>query len=268
MNQILTDVRDSLQRLDAAAAIDILLIAAIIYALLMALRGTTAMTLLRGGVVIICVLFLLGRILELSVVNFLVRNSLPGLVLGVIVIFQPEIRRALERAGRTSMRRWLSNTEQDMAIAEVSAAIAELSHLRHGAIVVMERSTGLEDYIESGVRIDAGLNAKLIEGIFFPNSPLHDKALIIRDQRIVAASCTLPVASGAGASRLGMRHRAALGVSEQTDAIAIVVSEETGAISVASEGRLIPLRDDTRVRSTLEALASRRTGLRPAAQAS
>jgi diadenylate cyclase len=267
LTQILNDVRDSLQRLDAAAVLDILLIAAIIYALLMALRGTTAMTLLRGGVVIICALFLLGRILDLAVVNFLVRNSLPGLVLGAIVIFQPEIRRALERAGRTSMRRWLSNTEQDAALAEVSAAVAELSRHRHGAIVVLERSTGLEDYIESGVRIDAGLNAKLIEGIFFPNSPLHDKALIIRDQRIVAASCTLPLAAGTGATRLGTRHRAALGVSEQTDAIAIVVSEETGAISVASEGRLIPLRDDSRVQSTLEALAARRNGLRPAVQA-
>jgi diadenylate cyclase len=265
MDQIFQDIRDSLQRLDGAAVLDILIIAAIIYALLMALRGTTAMTLLRGGVVIVCVLFLLGRVLDLSVVNFLVRNSVPGLVLGLIVIFQPEIRRALERAGRTSMRRWLSSSEQDAAIAEVSSAVAELSRLRHGAIIVMERSTGLEDYIESGIRVDAGLNAKLIEGIFFPNSPLHDKALIIRDQRIVAASCTLPLAAGTGAARLGMRHRAALGVSEQTDALAIVVSEETGAISVASDGRLIPLRDDTRVRSTLEALASRRNGLRPAA---
>src|SRR6185503_20394121 len=103
MNQLIDDVRDSLGRLDAAAALDILIIAAIIYALLMALRGTTAMTLLRGGVAFICMLFLLGRILELSVVNFLERNSLPGLVLGVIVIFQPEIRRALERAGRTNI---------------------------------------------------------------------------------------------------------------------------------------------------------------------
>lgn len=269
MRQLFDDVRDSLDRLDGAAVLDILIIAAIIYALLMALRGTTAMTLLRGGVAIICLLFLLGRILELSVVNFLVRNSLPGLVLGVIVIFQPEIRRALERAGRTSIKRWLAATDQDEAIAEIAAAVTELSHLRHGAIVVLERSTGLEDYIESGVRIDAGLNSKLMEGIFYPNSPLHDKAMIIRDQRIVAASCTLPIASADGSARLGMRHRAALGISEVTDAIAIVVSEQSGAISIASEGRLIPLRDETRVRSTLEALVSRRNGFRPAiAQAS
>jgi diadenylate cyclase len=266
--QLLNDIRDSLQRLDASAVLDIVIIAAIIYALLMALRGTSAMTLLRGGVAIICVLFLVGRVLELSVVNFLVRNSLPGLVIGAIVIFQPEIRRALERAGRTSVRRWLTTSEQDAAIAEVSAAVAELSHHRHGAIIVLERSTGLEDYIETGVRIDAGLNAKLLQGIFFPNSPLHDKALIVRDERIVAASCTLPLASGTGSARLGTRHRAALGVSEQTDAIAIVVSEETGAVSIASEGRLIPLRDETRIQSTLEALAARRNGLRPAVQAS
>ncbi len=264
MGQLITNVRDSLQRLDGAAVLDILIIAAMIYALLMALRGTTAMTLLRGGVAIICLLFLMGRILDLSVVNFILRNSLPGLVLGVIVIFQPEIRRALERAGRTNVRYWLSSAVQDAAIEEIAEAVTELAHLRHGAIVVIERSTGLEDYIESGVRIDAGLNAKLIEGIFYPNSPLHDKALIVRDQRIVAASCTLPVAAGDGVARLGMRHRAALGVTEQTDAIAVVVSEQTGAISIASEGRLIPLRDETRVRSTLEALVARRNGLLPA----
>ena len=265
MRQLYEDVIDSLQRLDGSAVLDILLIAAIIYALLMALRGTTAMTLLRGGVAIVCILFLLGQVLGLSVVNFVLRNSLPGLVLGVIVIFQPEIRRALERAGRTSVRRWLSSAEHDIAIDEISQAITELAQERHGAIIVIERGTGLEDYIETGVRIDAGLNAKLIEGIFYPNSPLHDKAMIVRDERIVAAACTLPLSASAGSARLGTRHRAALGVSELTDAIAIVVSEQTGAISIATEGRLIPLRDETRVRSTLEALALRRTGLRPSA---
>jgi len=256
MNQLIEDVRSSLESLDAAAAVDILIIAAIIYALLMALRGTTAMTLVRGAVVSICLLFLLGRILELSVVNFIIRNSLPGLVLGVIVIFQPEIRRALERAGRTSVRSLLSGTQQVAMLDEVATAMTELSRQRHGAIVVIERSTGLEDIIESGVRVDAGLNAKLLEGIFFPNSPLHDKAVIVRGDRIVAASCTLPVA--AGNASLGMRHRAALGVSEQTDAIAIVVSEQSGGISIASDGRLIRLRDETRIRSTLEALLSTR----------
>jgi diadenylate cyclase len=264
MDQLIDLVRDSLRRLDGPAIVDILIIAAIIYALLMALRGTTAMTLLRGAVIIVCGLFLLSRILDLSVVNFLLRNSLPGLVLGVIVIFQPEIRRALERAGRTSVRRWLTSAEEDATMEELASAIGELSRVRHGAIIVLERSTGLEDYIETGVRVDAGVNAKLIEGIFYPNSPLHDKAMIIRGQRIVAASCTLPLASGDGASRLGTRHRAALGVSEVTDAIAITVSEQSGAVSVASDGRLLPLRDETRFRDTLEALVSRRTTLRPA----
>jgi diadenylate cyclase len=268
MEQLYQDVVDSLHRLNPSAAVDILLIAAIIYALLMALRGTTAMTLLRGGVAIVCILFLLGQVLNLSVVNFVVRNSLPGLVVGVIVIFQPEIRRALERAGRTSVRHWLSNEDEDLAIDEIAVAVTELAQLRHGAIIVIERGTGLEDYIETGVRVDAGLNSKLIEGIFYPNSPLHDKALIVRNDRIVAASATLPLSTSAGSSRLGTRHRAALGVSELTDAIAIVVSEQTGSISIASEGRLIPLRDETRVRSTLEALALRRTGLRPSTVAS
>jgi len=251
--------------MDAAAAFDILIIATIIFALLMALRGTTAMTLLRGGFAIICIVFLLGRILELSVVNFIVRNSLPGLVLGAIVIFQPEIRRALERAGRTGVRSWITGgTGEDMAVEEIATAVVELSHQRHGAIIVLERSTGLEDYIDNGTRLDAALNAKLLEGIFFPNSPLHDKATIVRDSRLVAAGCTLPLAFGESASRLGTRHRAALGISEQTDAIAVVVSEETGGVSIASEGRLIPLRDETRILSTLEALVMHHNLLRPA----
>ena len=265
MNQLFEDVRDSLSRLDAAAALDIIIIAAIIYALLMALRGTTAMTLVRGGVAFVCALFLLGRILELSVLNFLVRNSLPGLVLGVVVIFQPEIRRALERAGRTSIRSLLTGAGQIAALDEISTAITELSRQRHGAIIVLERSTGLEEIIESGVRIDAGLNAKLLEGIFFPNSPLHDKAVIVRGDRIVAASCTLPVA--ASNPNVGMRHRAAIGVTEQTDAVALVVSEQSGAVSIATEGRLIRLRDETRIRSTLEAILNSRRAVGPAAVA-
>jgi len=256
MGQFGADLEDTLQRLDAAAVLDILLIALFIFALLMALRGTTAMTLLRGGVVIVSLLFLLGRVLELSVVNFLLRNSLAGLVLGVIVIFQPEIRRALERAGRTSVRALLASPERSAVVEAVTTAVLELARRRHGAIVVLERSTGLEDYIESGVRLDAELDPRLIEGIFYPNSALHDKAVIIRDRRIAAASCTLPLAESPGAQHLGTRHRAALGVTERTDAVCIVVSEESGAISIATDGRLIRLRDEARLLPTLEALMS------------
>jgi diadenylate cyclase len=268
MGQFVQDVWDNLQRIDGAAVLDILIIAALIFALLMALRGTTAMTLVRGGVVIIIVIFLLGRILELAVVNFLLRTSLPGLVLGIIVIFQPEIRRALERAGRTSVRRLIMNPQDDQALDEIAVAVTELARRRHGAIIVIERSTGLENLIETGVRLDARVSARLLQGIFFPNSPLHDKAVIVRQDRIMSAGSTLPLSAGSGTARMGTRHRAALGVSEETDAVAVVVSEESGAISIASEGRLIPLRDETRVRSTLEALVvSRRSTLRPAVQA-
>src|SRR3954454_1326669 len=126
MTQLLNTIRDNFDRLDAAAVLDILVIASIIFALLMALRGTTAMTLLRGGFAIICIIFLLGRILELSVVNFLVRNSLPGLVLGAVVIFQPEIRRALERAGRTGVRSWITGANQDLAVEEIATAVVQL----------------------------------------------------------------------------------------------------------------------------------------------
>ena len=118
------------------------------------------------------------------------------------------------------------------------------------------------------MRLDAELDARLLEGVFFPNSPLHDKAVIVRNRRIVAASCTLPLAGGQGTARLGTRHRAALGVSESTDAIAIVVSEETGAISIATDGRLVPLREEAGIRTEIEALLSGRNGLRPTARAS
>ena len=268
MAQFIDDVHANLQRLDGAAVLDILIIASIIYVLLMALRGTTAMTLLRGGFAFICLLFLLGRVLQLSVVNFLIRNSLPGLVLGLIVIFQPEIRRALERAGRTSIRSLLSNTELSASVDAVATAVIELSRHRHGAIIVVERSTGLEDYIESGVRIDAALTAQLMEGIFYPNSALHDKAVIVRDQRIAAANCTLPLSEGPGSARLGTRHRAAIGITERTDAISVVVSEESGAISVATDGRLIRLREDARVRPTLEALIAGASIAQPSVLAS
>jgi diadenylate cyclase len=263
MTEILNDIRDTLERLDATAILDILIMAAVIFALLMLLRGTTAITLLRGGVVVICLLFLFGQVLDLSVVNFILRNSLPGLVLGVIVVFQPEIRRALERAGRTPVRYWLSSAQRSLEAEAVATAVMELARRRHGAIIVVERSTGLEDYIETGVRLDAELSPQLIEGIFYPNSPLHDKAAIIRDQRIVAACCTLPLAESADTMRLGTRHRAAIGVTERTDAVSVVVSEESGTISVATDGRLIRLRDDTRVRPTLEALLTGSQGFRP-----
>ena len=260
MSQFLADIRDTLERLDAAAALDIFIIAAVIYALLMALRGTTAMTLLRGGVVVVCLLVLLGQVLDLSVVNFILRNSLPGLVVGVIVIFQPEIRRALERAGRTTLRSWLSNNEHAPETEAIATAVVELARRRHGAIIVIERTTGLEEVIETGIKLDAEISPQLLEGIFFPNSPLHDKAVVVRANRVLAACCTLPLAESAGAARLGTRHRAGLGITERTDAVAVVVSEETGGISVASDGRLIRLRDDARVRPTLEALI---TGSQP-----
>jgi diadenylate cyclase len=264
MSEFINDIRDALERLDAVAALDIFIIAAVIYALLMALRGTTAMTLLRGGVAVVCLLVLFGQILDLSVVNFLLRNSLAGLAVGLAVVFQPEIRRALEKAGRTSVRSWLFSNERSVQTEAIATAVTELARRRHGAIIVIERTTGLEEVIETGVKLDAAISFQLLEGIFFPNSPLHDKAVVVRDERVLAACCTLPLAESAGASRLGTRHRAALGITERTDAVSVVVSEETGAISIASDGRLLRLRDDTRIRPTLDALISGSQPLRPA----
>lgn len=252
MGRALDDVQDSLRRLDGVAILDILLIASVIFALLTVLRGTAAMTLLRGAVAIVCGLFLLGQVLELTVVNFLLRNSLPGLVLGAIVIFQPEIRRALERAGRTNLR-WRRASVTLTAMAEISKAVIELSDRRHGALIVIARGTGLEDILETGVHLDADVSAPLIASVFYPNSPMHDRALVVQRDRLAAASCTLPLSSTASSLTLGMRHRAAIGLTEQTDALVIVVSEETGAISVAAEGKLLQLQGDASFTATLTA---------------
>jgi diadenylate cyclase len=251
MEGLLDFLRENLGRLEARSVVDIVLIATFIYWVLLIIRGTTAMSVLRGAAIVLIAAFALARVLDLPVLRFLLRNSLIGLLIAIPIIFQPELRRALERLGRTGRRAWSGRLGYDVIIDTIAEAAGNLSQRRHGALLVLERETGLEDYIDTGVRVDAAPSAELLEGIFFPNSPLHDGAVILRESRVVAAACTLPLAEDSRRGQMGTRHRAALGITESTDAVSVVVSEETGEICVASNGRMLHRLDSTRLRPTL-----------------
>jgi diadenylate cyclase len=245
--------REVLDQFDVSSAIDILLIAAVIFWTLRLLSGTRAITALRGAMSVALVAVVLGRLFGLTVVNFLVANSFTGLIIGAAVVFQPEIRRTLDRLGRTGVRGWLAPRGYGDVIDALARAAGQMSARRHGGLFVLERQTGLQDVIETGVPVDARISPELLAGIFYPNSPLHDMAVVLRDDRVVAAGCVLPLASELrdGERTLGTRHRAAIGITEQTDAVSVVVSEETGGISVALEGNLTPVADERRLRAVL-----------------
>ena len=245
---------DTLRDIDARSAVDILLLTAIIWWLLLLVRGTTAMTLLRGAAMVLFGAFVLANVFDLTVINWLLRNSLTGLLVGVLIIFQPEIRRALERVGRTGLHAIRGRGAYERVIDVIAGASGLMARQRHGALIVLERETGLEDYITTGRRLDAEPSEELITGIFYRNSPLHDGAMVLRADRIVAAACTLPLSEAPLPQHYGTRHRAALGVTERTDAVSVVVSEETGEISVAADGKLMPQFSVEQLRQTLLAL--------------
>jgi diadenylate cyclase len=260
MSEFLGGLKDTLGEFDARSVFDILLIAAIFYWVLLLLRGTTAMTLLRGFAILLIAAFLLARLFDLRVLNFLLRNSFIGLAVAIPIVFQPELRRALERLGRAGLRAWMDRSGYDVLIDVIADSALNLAERRHGALMVLERDTGLKDYIDTGIRVDAAPSTELLEGIFFPRSPLHDGAVILRENRVVAAACTLPLSEDSSGGRIGLRHRAALGITERTDAVSVVVSEETGEIAVAANGRLVPRLDETRLRATLASLLSQPVG--------
>jgi uncharacterized protein (TIGR00159 family) len=249
-------LHDNFSQFDASAALDVFLIWLLIFSLLLLLRGTTAMSVVRGATILLIAAFILGRIFDLRVLNFLLRNSFLGLLIALPVIFQAEIRRALERVGRTGSRAFGGRADYDGTIEAVSSAALDMSREKVGALIVMERDTGLQEYTERGVPVDAVPTPELIENIFFPNSPLHDGALVLRGGRVVAAGVTLPLSENTLPGELGTRHRAGLGITERTDAVSLVVSEETGGISVAADGRMYTRLDEARLRGLLNRLMS------------
>ena len=262
----MTDFReflvDNFEQFDSAAALDIFLIWLLIFGMLLLLRGTTAMAVVRGATILLIGAFILGRIFDLRVLNFLLRNSFLGLLIALPVIFQQEIRRALERVGRAGARAF-GTLDYDDTLEAVSEAALDMARQKIGALIVLERETGLTEYSERGIPVDAVPSPELIENIFFPNSPLHDGAVVLRGDRVVAAGVTLPLSENSLPGELGTRHRAGLGITEHTDAVSLMVSEETGRISVAADGRMYTRLDEARLRGILERLLGGRNGVSP-----
>lgn len=236
---------------------DVLLVTLVIYAVLVLVRGTQAATLLRGIILVVIAIALLTTVLPLQAFSWILRESLPALLISVPVIFAPEIRRALERLGRAAAPVHLGARASDVQplIEALANAAQRLSERRHGALVVIERQVGLNDYLDTGVRLDAVVTPEILLQIFYPNTPLHDGAAIVRADRVVAASCVMPLTASPVLSerQVGLRHRAALGITEVSDAVAIVVSEETGIISVVHNGRMIRRLDADRLKHVLDA---------------
>ncbi|NIN63751.1 MAG: TIGR00159 family protein [Anaerolineae bacterium] len=234
--------------------VDIVIVTAIFWGLLFLVRGTRAMALMRGVLLLAIAVVLASNFFSLTAFNWLIRNTLPALLVAVPVIFQPELRRALERLGRGGGLITLSSTEAEgiKASRHIAGAAQLLSERKHGALIVLERETGLQEFVDTGVPIDGEVSAELLLTIFQPNTALHDGAAIIRGDRIVAAACILPLAETSRVPRgLGLRHRAAVGITEQSDALATIVSEETGTISLARYGRLVSNLDESRLRELL-----------------
>lgn len=246
--------QEVLSQFDWTSAVDVLLIATVIFAVLRITSGTRVMTQLRGILALFLVFVVLGQTLDLTVINYLVENSVTALLVVAAIIFQPELRRALDRLGRTGVNGWFSPTRYEDTIESVVKAAGRMSAEKHGGLFVLERETGLQDVIETGIPVDAKVSPELLAGIFYPNSPLHDMAVVLREERVVAAGCVLPLANELPAfeRNLGTRHRAAIGITEATDALSVVVSEETGDISVALHGRLTHVPDERRLKAVLE----------------
>lgn len=245
--------RDSLDQFGPAAVVDIISIAVLIYLALLLLKGTTAMSLLRGVFIVVVGVVILAQVMNLTVLDWLLRNSFPALLIAIPIIFQTEIRRFFERVGRTGRWPWPGRALYEGVVDTIADASLGLAEKRHGAIIVVERETGLEDYIDTGQKLDAVASTQLLMSIFFPNSALHDGAVIMREDRVIAASCTLPLSDRMDGVH-GTRHRAALGVTERSDAIAVVVSEETAQMSIAANGRIISNLDGPRLRGILRSL--------------
>lgn len=264
MTRLFDDIFFLLQRFGWTDLLDIILVTAIFYIVLILLRDTEALVLLRGVFFIIVLLALFTSVVNLPAFSWLISTVLPALLFAIPVIFAPEIRRALERVGRAGTVTFLSRTldisEEDFrgTLDAIIQASSRLSERHHGALIVLQRIQGLGEYTETGVQMNAKVTPELLLQIFYPNTPLHDGAVIIVENHIRAASCVLPLSSSGVLNRspdrtMGLRHRAALGISEVSDAISIVVSEETGSISIAHDGKLIRRLNMERLENTLHA---------------
>jgi diadenylate cyclase len=260
LNDLIANILFVFERLDWLDAIDLLLVTAIFFLILRLLRDTQAMVLLRGVLLLIALFGLISSLDVLPAFSWLVETTLPALVVAIPVIFAPEIRRALERLGRAGVI-FTPDKPNAPALDTISAivtAAARLSDRQHGALIVIQRLDTLDEYVRTGVRMDSMVTPELLLQVFYPNPPLHDGAAVIFGERLVAAACVLPLSASGVLTRsperqMGLRHRAALGISEVSDAIAVVVSEETGSISIVHGGRMIRRLDPERLENILRA---------------
>ena len=265
MNNILDEILFLIQRFTWSSVFDILLVTSAFGLILWLLRDTEALVLLRGVFLIVILLGLLTSVVNLPAFTWLINTITPALIIAIPVIFAPEIRRTLQRVGSASnlnifrrKNQAATREETENMIQAVVKASVRLSDRHHGALITIQRATFLSQYIRSGVPLGSEVTPELLLQIFYPNTPLHDGAVIIVDNHIRAASCVLPLSASGVLNRtpdrsMGLRHRAALGISEVSDAISIVVSEETGGISVAHDGHLIRRLDGDRLSSALRA---------------
>ena len=244
MNSFLNYLIKYIQLIRISEIVDIAVVAVIIYYIIKLIRETRAMQLVKG-LAILMIIFFVSRLYKLNALNYILSGAMQIGLFAVIVIFQPELRNLLERMGRFKVGKFMDfaadsgTNDVQLTIAAVVHAAVDMSATKTGALIVMERETRLGDFMTTGIMLEANVSSGLLENIFVPNTPLHDGAVIIRQNRIMAAGCMLPLTTNNNLSHeLGTRHRAAIGLSESTDAIVIVVSEETGKISIARNGTL------------------------------
>ncbi len=258
-------------KFDGLSFVDIIILIFLFYGLLSVLKGTRAAVLVRGLLILFAFAFLVVIFFPLPVLKWLVTNSLQFIIFAIIVIFTPELRRTLEQIGHTSdfINRPLANRSQDaqrLLIDDIVTASFYLSNQRWGGLIVIERETGLQDLANKGIEINGHVSAQLLGNLFVPNTPLHDGAIIIRYDQVIAAKVILPLSDNLSKhEHFGTRHKAALGITEQSDAIVVVISEETGIVSVAQNGKLTTKLDRERLRQVLRSLlepVSTKGGLR------
>lgn len=254
--EYLKQIRINLDLFNITSIIDILIVAFVLYRLMLLIRGTRAVQLIKGLVVLLVATSVSGM-LNLNTVHWLLKQTMLAMVVALPIVFHPELRRALEKLGGGDFfarpMNQMAEGDRSALVNEVVRAVMSMSATRTGALLVLERSTGLREYIDTGIKMDAELTAELLINIFIPRSPLHDGAVIIRGNRIQAAACVLPLSESRELSReLGTRHRAALGITEQSDALAVVVSEETGVVSLSREGKLFRRLNEAGLRELLD----------------
>ena len=245
-------------RLTFTDMVDILIVAVVVYELILLVRRTRGSAVLKGLVFLVAASWI-SNLLGFTALNWMLNGILSYGALVLVVLFQPELRRALEQMGRGRLfelgHKEESEEDSSVIIDEIIQCMTDLSRRRVGALIVFERKTGLNDVIETGTTVDGRISAPLLENIFEPNTPLHDGAVVVRGTRVVAAACILPLTENQGVSReLGTRHRAAIGVGETTDAIALIVSEETGVMSMTEGGRITRHMDTASIRRVLEGI--------------